>query len=206
MHMVYLPSMSRIILSLLFCIICAPFVVYGQVTNVNNVVYDTNFKWTITIPENYEKVSPEEWAKMQRKGQAAVEETFEKKIANNSKTIFVFKKDQAHYIEANWQPFYTKIDGNYKESQKAVVSILYETFSTQVPGVKIDTSFNTESIDGLQFEVAHIRIPLSKTLTLSMDMFSRLFDKRDFTVNIMYLDKTKGMQLLDALRNSKFSK
>lgn len=205
MHMVYLPGMSRIIFSLLFCIVCAPFVVYGQVTNVNNVVYDTNFKWTITIPENYVKVSSEEWAKMQRKGQAAVEETFEKKIANNSKTIFVFKNDQAHYIEANWQPFYTKIDGNYKESQKAVVSILYETFSTQVPGVKIDTSFNTESIDGLQFEVAHIRIPLSETLTLSMDMFSRLFDKRDFTVNIMYLDKTKGMQLLDALRNSKFS-
>ncbi|MBX2907671.1 MAG: hypothetical protein KF744_16620 [Taibaiella sp.] len=198
--------MRRIILPLLFCLACTPIADFGQVKNVNNVVYDTNFKWTITIPENFEKVSPEEWANLQRKGQAAVEETYEKKIANYSKNIFVFKKDKAHYIEANWQPYDTKVDGNYKESLKAIVSILYETFSTQVPGIKIDTTFNTENIDGMQFEVAHIRIPIPETYTLSLDMFSRLFDNRDFTVNIMYIDKTKGMQMLDALRNSKFSK
>ncbi len=37
-------------------------------------------------------------------------------------------------------------------------------------------------------------------------MFSRLFNKKEFSVNIMYVDAKKGAQMLDAWRNSKFGK
>jgi hypothetical protein len=37
-------------------------------------------------------------------------------------------------------------------------------------------------------------------------MYSRLFGKREFTVNIMYIDESLGQQMKAAWLNSKFAK
>lgn len=37
-------------------------------------------------------------------------------------------------------------------------------------------------------------------------MYSRLFDKKEFTVNIMYVDNKKGQLMLEAWKKSKFTK
>lgn len=169
-------------------------------------IYNKDFNWKITIPENFESVNAEQWEKMQNKGAEAVEKTYDEKIVNRAKTIFVFKSDQFNYFESNYQPFDPATDGDYSESCKNVGEILYQTFKAQMPNTQIDTIRATEKIDNLVFQTFKIAITLPNKMVLNVLMFSRLFAKQEFTVNIMYIDKLKGELMLDSWKKSKFLK
>jgi len=177
----------------------------GQ-TTPKKEIYNKDFNWTITIPKNFENVSSEQWAKIQNKGADAIEKTYDEKVINQAKTIFVFKSDQMNYFESNYQPFDTATDGNYLESCKNVNDVLYETFKTQMPDIKIDTTRTTEKIDNLEFQTFKMKVEYPNKMVLNVLMFSRLFDKKEFCVNIMYVDKLKGDQMLDSWTKSKFTK
>ncbi len=175
----------------------------GQ-TNPKKEIYNKDFNWTITIPENFDTVSAEQWAKMQNKGADAIEKTYDEKVVNRAKTIFVFKSDQLNYFESNYQPFDTTTDGNYLESCKNVNEMLYQTFVTQMQGIKIDTTTSTEKIDNLEFQTLKMRVTYPNNMVMNVLMFSRLFDKKEFSINIMYVDKLKGELMLNSWKKSKF--
>lgn len=177
----------------------------GQ-TTPKKEIYNKDFNWTITIPENFESVSAEQWQKMQNKGAESIEKTYDEKVINQAKTIFVFKSDEMNYFESNYQPFDTKTDGNYLESCKNVGDVLYQTFVTQMPGTKVDTTYTTEKIDNLTFQTFKITVTYPNKMVLNVLMFSKLFDTKEFAVNIMYVDKIKGEKMLECWRKSKFSK
>jgi len=191
-----------------YVLLCLTILIQGCAgqTTPKKEIYNKDFKWTITIPENFENVSTEQWNKMQNKGADAIEKTYDEKVENRAKTIFVFKSDQMNYFESNYQPFDTATYGNYLKSCKNVGDILYQTFVAQMPGTKVDTTYTTEKIDHLVFQIFNIAVTYPNKMVLNVLMFSRLFDKREFTVNIMYVDKLKGVKMLDSWRKSKFSK
>ena len=167
-------------------------------------VYNQDFNWTITIPENFDTVTAEQWARLQNKGRDAIEKTYDEKLDIRTKTIFVFKSDQLNYFESNYQPFDTAIDGNYLESVKNVNDMLYHTFESQIPGVKIDTATSAEIIDKLEFQTLKSKVTYPNNRVLNFFMFTRLFDDKQLSVNIMYVDKAKGELMLNAWRKSKF--
>jgi hypothetical protein len=136
----------------------------------------------------------------------AVEKTYGAKVENNAKTIFVFKTDPYNYFESNYQAFDTATDGNYLENCRQVDDILYTTFKTQMPGVTIDSGTSTEIIDGLEFQTFTVTIDFPNKMVLHSRMYSRLFGKRELTVNIMTVDKEKFNLLLDAWQRSTFGK
>ncbi len=167
-------------------------------------VFNKDFNWTITIPENFETVAPEEWAKLQNKGVDAIEKTYDGKVENNAKTIFVFKSDQFNYFESNYQPFDSTKDGNYLESFRSVNDLFYGTFKSQMPNATLDSASATETISGLTFQTFRVTIHFPNKMVMDCWMFSRLFGKREFTVNIMTVDKQKQKALFDAWKNSTF--
>lgn len=177
----------------------------GQ-TTAEREIYNKDFKWSIKIPENFENVSADEWTKLQNKGAEAIENTYDEKIVNQSKTIFVFKSDLLNYFESNYQPYDVLVDGDYKESCKIVNQVLYETFVSQIPGIKIDTISTVEKIDNLEFRKFKMKIVYPNKMVFNVIMYSRLFGKREFSVNIMYVDNRKGQLMLEAWKNSKFSR
>ena len=177
----------------------------GQSTTPKEI-YNPDFKWTITIPQNFDQVSKEDWAKIQNKGEEAIEKTYDAEVNNQTEIIFVFKSDGQNYFESNSQPFDTATDGNYIESVKNVGGVLYKTFKAQFPDAKLDTAYVVEKIDGFNFQVFKIKIHFANNVIFNAWMFSRVFGKREFSANIMYVDEAKGEVMLDAWRKSKFSK
>lgn len=169
-------------------------------------VFIKEFNWKITIPEGFDTVSASEWTRLQNKGADAVEKTYDAKLENRSKTLFVFKTDQFNYFEANYQPFDTATDGDYKQSCRNVRDIVYETFKAQIPQAELDSSSSEIMIDGLQFHAFNITTKFPNKMVLHMLSFSHLFGKRDFTVNIIAGDDEKKHLMLTSWRNSKFEK
>lgn len=191
-----------------YLIICLTIIIQscnGQTTSKKEI-YNKEFNWTITIPENFQNVSSEEWAKMQNKGADAIEKTYEEKVINQTKIIFVFKSDELNYFESNYQPFDVEVDGDYLESCKKVNDMLYETFVTQMPDIKIDSISTNEKIDNLEFQTFKMKVEYPNKMILNILMFSRLFGKKEFSVNIMYVDNKKGQQMIESWKKSNFSK
>lgn len=177
----------------------------GQ-SNSAKKIYNPDFKWTITIPENFEKVSNDDWEKMQNKGAEAIENTYEGEIVNRATIVFVFKSGQINYFESNYQPFDIATDGDYLENNKGVNEMLYNTFITQMPGIKIDTTRTVEKIDNLEFQNFKMKVIYPNQMVLNVSMYSRLFKNKEFSVNIMYVDDKKGQQMLQAWKASTFGK
>lgn len=178
----------------------------GQDKSGKRTIYNSDFKWTITIPAGFDTVSAEKWAKMQNRGEDAIEKTYDAEIQNNSKTIFVFQNGQFNYFESNYQPFDTKEYGSHAENFREVNKILYGTFEAQMKGAKLDSSSSTKKIDGLTFQTYKLAITYPNKMVMTLQMFSRIFGKNEFTVNIMTVDKQKEKELLESWLNSKFER
>lgn len=167
-------------------------------------IHSKAFQWSIIIPENFERVSAEQWAQIQDKGADAIAKTVDAPVDARPQTIFVFRSGQMNYFESNSQPFDTLKDGSYEENCRLINDIIYQTFITQLPGIKADTAGSTEQVDGLVFRVFDIKVQYPNNITLYAKMYSRLFGKREFSANIMYTDQDKGKAMLEAWRASSF--
>jgi len=162
------------------------------------------FNWTLDIPENFEPINQKEWNKTLKKGIDAIENTFDEKVDNQAVTIFTYKNGQFNNFEANWQPFDVEIDGEYLETYSEVNKMLYQTFETQMPKAKLDSISSTQKISGLQFQRFDITIDFPNGMKMKSIGFSRLFDKKEFTMNITSVDEKIGKKMLDAFLNSTF--
>jgi hypothetical protein len=176
----------------------------GQVKTPPREIVNKEFNWTIEIPAGFDSVSAERWKQMQNKGAQAIEETYDTKVENLAKTIFVFRSDQYNYFESNYQPFDTTADGDYMENFRNVNDLLYGTFEAQMPGAPLDSASSQETIDGKLFQTFKVTIGMPNKMVMELLMYSRLFGDKEFTVNITTVDKEKQGVMLEAWRNSKF--
>lgn len=200
-------QMTTIVRYQYLCIVLTVLILgcHGQ-TKTKREVYNSDFQWTIAIPENFDSVSSEDWRKIQGKGIDAIEKTYDEQVTNQTKTIFVFKSDQMNYVEASYQPFDTITDGSFSESCQAMNRMIYETFKSQMQDIKIDTVSSVETIDNLEFQKFEITIEYPSKVVFNAAMYSRLFANKEFFVNIMYVDSEKGKSMLDSWRKSTFGK
>ena len=176
----------------------------GQTKPTSKEFFNRDFKWKIQIPKGFESVPAEEWLKLQNRGADAIEKTYDAKVENKSTTIFVFVSDQLNYFESNYQTFDDKTYGSYLESFRDVNNILYGTFEAQMPNAILDSASSRETIDGRLFYTFQLVITIPDKIVMEFLMYSRLFGDREFTVNIMTVNKEKQRILLKAWRNSKF--
>lgn len=190
---------------LIFSILLFSQILFSQ-NATNKELFNSEFNWKITIPENFQNVNSEEQKRLQKKGEDAVEKTFGEEVINQSKNIFAFNNGKFNYFDSCYQPFDTEIDGDYITTCKAVNNILYETIKTQSPNSKIDTISSKEIIDKLEFEKFSLKAEFQNGITINMIMYSRLFDKKEFSVNIIFIDEKKGKLMLESWKNSTFSK
>lgn len=162
------------------------------------------FNWTVRVPENFEPIDQETWDRTVRRGENAIESTFDQEMENEAETIFTYTNGQFNNFEANWQPFDIEIDGEYLDTYSEVNKMLYQTFETQIPNAKLDSVSSTQEIDGLEFQRFDVTIDLPNGIKMKSMGFSRLFGKKEFTMNITSVDEKIEKQMLEAFLNSKF--
>ncbi|HEY2582654.1 MAG TPA: hypothetical protein VGI43_12650 [Mucilaginibacter sp.] len=179
----------------------------AQTDTVKKEFYNAEFKWKIVIPGGFDTVSATQYSGLQKIGTEEMEKTADTKFENQIKRICAFKSDIFNYFEANEQPLDTIIDGNYLAHCKYSYNLIYDTYKRWVPNnATIDTTSSKIIVDGLDFECFKVLITMPNKMTINMLVYSKLFEKKEFTVVMVYVNKQKGEKLLAAWRDSKFKK
>ena len=168
--------------------------------------YSKEFNWRIDIPDGFTTVSAQKAEETDAKGKLALEKTLGQPIENKAIDIFRFQRDKQNYFQANYQPYDERKDGKYRKNLGMLHKVVYQTFATQFPTVKIDSVTTTETISGIKFVAYKMSINIPNKGTMEMYMYSHLFGKKDFTVTIICRDEKVGQDILAAWRGSKFSR
>ncbi len=162
------------------------------------------FNWTVVVPEDFEPVNQQDWNKVLQKGMDLLEDTYDEEIENQSVTLFIFKKGKFNTFEANWQPYDVEVDGDYMQTYADVNRVVYQAFEDQLKGTMLDSLTTTQNVSGLQFNRFDVSLDFPNGIKLRTSSFSRLFDKKELTLNITYIDEKIGQTILNAFLNSKF--
>jgi len=165
------------------------------------------YGWSITIPAGYNNVDIKEWEKLQGRGLNLMEDAYNtdlSEVVQPIETLKVVKKGQYNYLEVLRQDFDTAVDGDHEEVCRAVADVLVETFTQTMPGSKIEVHSGKEIISGKTFVNNRINVTFPNGMQFVANMYSCLIGKKEFVINIMYLDKEEGERLLNAFKNSTF--
>jgi len=168
------------------------------------VIENEDFKWTVTIPKNFRELSESEWDKVEDKGMDAFENVYGEEVENRATTLFAYKSGKFQTFESNYQIYDLEKDGDYSESNREVNKMMYETFEETMPNVTLDSISSKEIIDGLEFDRFEINIDFPNGIEMTTVGFSRLFNDKDFTINIVYTKESVGKELIGNILNSKF--
>lgn len=166
-------------------------------------IYDATFKWTVDIPDHFEDVGKAERLRKQEQGANKLKEKYKDGIEFKGENIFLFKSDQYNYFEALYEPFDQAVHGPYAKSFVTVNKMIFESLKNP-PGNKLDSASSEETVGGLKFHTFKISVDYRNGPVMNWWIYSRLFDKKAFTVNIITIDTAKEKTLLNAWRSSKF--
>ena len=178
----------------------------GNTPDTNGVIYESKeLGWSIEIPKDWEITSRDKVEASEEKGKSAIEKSSGLQIEmKNLKHLISFQKNQLNLFASTSEPFKEDFPGEYQESNKNLIRILYQTFVDQ--GIKVDTASGKESIQGLEFNTFYTTVyaPNGKVI-LKQIMYSRLLNGYDFGVNINFTNDKDKETMLNAWRNSTFS-
>ena len=171
---------------------------------------DYDFKeigWTVSIPSDFTILTSTEAAKVREATIQAVKQAYDSTYYYDSaKTLLSFKKGSANYFSAGITPFKEVQDGDWLQSTTNKKELILNTFKSQNPEAKIDTSSSIRLIDGLTFEVFKVKMSFPDTLVITSNIYSRLVHGYNFTMSLAYVNEDVGRQLNSICISSKFAK
>jgi len=201
-------ALSLIVTVLMFLQICkGQNVTSNHDTLSKNEFYNKEFNWRILIPAGFDTVSAEQYAVLQKLGMTDWEKTSNSKVEGLAKRICSYKSTIFNYFEANQQQFDTNTDGDFPAHCLEDDNYVYGTYKKVLFGnAALDTTISSEMIDGLMFQKFKLQFSINNKIALNMYVYSRLFDKKEFTVVMVYTNKAKGDLILNAWKNSIFDR
>ncbi len=159
--------------------------ILAQETDTSRILKFPKIFWSIEIPQTYTIIDSSETAEINKRGQKAIEESFNAKI--NTKrvvTLFTAKKG-ASYIIATIEPVRVKNYSEYKNKNRQVYEVLLKTMQDQIPTAKFDTTISQVKIDGHSFEKFKMTVAVTKIQKYDVIMLSRLENGYDFGITYL---------------------
>jgi hypothetical protein len=171
-----------------------------------NEVYISEFKWSIHIPSTFSTEDINKWKEVQKKGMSAVETEVGREINSVVRTLFIFTDDKQNYFEATTQPYDMARDGDYVQTCERMNDLIYRTITTQMPTARFDTIKSTQMIDNILFQKLEGTTTYADNSKRTSLIYRSLFDTKEITISIMFMDDKAGRQMEDALLRSSFGK
>ncbi|MEP6676612.1 MAG: hypothetical protein ABJA78_15730 [Ferruginibacter sp.] len=164
-------------------------------------------EWTIAVPEDFVPMNTSEIKAQNEKGLKVIEKAMDTAIEiNPTRTLISLQKDKLNNFSATITSFDPKTDGSWIDVNEGLKAIIYQTFTTQMPGVVVDTSSSVETIDGLEFQVFRSKLTYPNKMVMNSFLYSKLYKGYDFGISMAYVDEKAGKELKAILASSVFKK
>ncbi len=166
----------------------------------------TEVGWTISIPEDFTMLDSAQILALNTKGSDAIQKTYDTLIdMSATKTLMSIKKGDYNFLTATITPYNEQQDGNWEETNEALKAVLVETFASQAPDLKVDTSSGIEKIGGLDFRFYEMNLDYPNGMKITVLIYSRLHNGYDFGISLTYNDKSSGDRLKEIVKTSRFN-
>lgn len=176
----------------------------SQAQQKDSTCYIKQVGWTFTIPAGYKLMSVENQTAMLERGKKTFEKTLNEQMdLSELTTLFTFTKGFNHF-SATIKPYYTKKDGNYKQTQQGVSYLTFETLKQNMPNAQLDSATTDVSIDGLVFNQFTIAVSIKEKVLYSMVILSAYYKKYDFGITYLYMTEAVKKEIEELLQNSSF--
>tara|TARA_R110002073_G_scaffold89852_1_gene212382 strand:- start:7741 stop:8319 length:579 start_codon:yes stop_codon:yes gene_type:complete len=170
----------------------------------NRQFFIEEFNWTLVAPEGFKYTSAKEVKKIRGRGMEILKDTYGDEVEDRTINLFFIENGKLNKFEANFQPFDETVDGNYSEANKELNELMVNAFTVNLDDIKIDTISSKEKIDKLDFHLFKIKVTYPNNMVLHTYMFNRLFEKKDLTCTIIFIDEKLGLEMLNSFKKSKF--
>ncbi|MBS0646789.1 MAG: hypothetical protein JSR97_09420 [Verrucomicrobia bacterium] len=172
--------------------------------NEDTTLVVERFGWKISIPAGFSPTDAAHSRAAHERGAELIEKGTGVTIEDKTSVLFKYINGFTQ-IEALHQPLDLS-NVTYLDVKKAVMDMMYQTFVSQMPNAKIDSSSTHEVIDGLRFEVITLSALKGDQHIFIAHTYSRMFDTTEFAVNVIYNKPELGEKLLTAFKSSTFKK
>jgi len=160
--------------------------------------------WTIAIPKGWAVVSRDQTQANEKKGADDLRKSSHTVIdISGLKHLISFQKDKFNSLMSTSEPFPNDSPGAFDDNCVTVNKMIYDAYASQ--GIRSDTSSSVELIHGRRFHVFHATLYGSDgKVILQQLLYSKLINKRDFSVTINYNNEEDKKVMMDAFANSTF--
>ena len=131
-----------------------------------------------------------------------VDKDFE--LSGKEINLITFRKNKLSKLQASIVPFKESYKGEWNDKYPLIKEYIYNVFKSQ--NVIVDSTSNTENIDGVKFEVFNLKISKNNNLLMEQNMYRTYLNDYDFIINMTSDKPLYKKQLLNTLRTSKFKK
>lgn len=160
-------------------------------TFANNSFFDKTFNWTITVPDDYEKINQSE----------GVNNPI---LAKTTHSIVAFRRDKANYFLANYEDYSGDIR-SVDLKMKLKDFLLLKDIGHIYPKAQMGNySVSKENISGLEFRKSKIEITENKKTVATLVIFSSNFEDKIFIASIIYENENYGNAMIDLFKQSTF--
>lgn len=169
-------------------------------------IVDHNTGFQMELPKGFQKMDNGEADKVLKVGKDNIDKIYETNIDISDVEPTLFKKDKDHYFLFNIRNYDAQIDGDYNELTLEANKLLLSVYQQSFPNSKIDTSTSKEKIDKMVFEKYSLQIDFPESKRMNVITYSKLINKKDFTLAVIYSNDEVGQQVLNSIKQSKFSR
>jgi len=163
--------------------------------------------WSISIPNDFRIIDSSIVDSMSRKGLDYIEKTYDTTFNfGSSKTLISITRGKFDFLAAILSPLDTYQIANWNEGKNTMIQAIIETFKSQAPDLKVDTTTSTLNIDGILFSKFQATATYPNKMILNVCMLNALCKSFDLSISYRYADNETGKQLNEILTTSKFRK
>lgn len=162
--------------------------------------------WSMEIPKGWNIMQKDKIAANFKAGADAIDKVSDEEFDYSGlKYLINFQKDQFNIFQSTSEKFELQYEGEWEENNAGQKIMICDIFKNQ--GIRFDTISSKEKIDGLDFNVFHIKIKDRKgNVILYQDMYARYINGSDFGAVLNYNNDEDKEVLMRVWKNSKFKK
>tara|TARA_R110001606_G_scaffold387636_1_gene552419 strand:- start:832 stop:1401 length:570 start_codon:yes stop_codon:yes gene_type:complete len=168
-----------------------------------NQIYVEELKWSLSIPNEFERVLIKNFEKTKEKGIKLIESAYpKKKVTIVSRNLFNYNNGKFNSIKA--QITELNSEQTFEDEFKRANEIVIKSLTKKKPKSEFEQNVNKVIIDGLEFQTFSLKTLNKSGKNYELKVYSKMFGIKKLDIIIVNNDNKKKELIENRILSSKF--